>query len=182
MKLIRHYLNRTTQSYSPQARLPFSLSPGPKNVSSTAKQICTLVLPTHQDEVLHHRGRHGELPSSNPSNSRGRAGLSNHPPNQKVSPSKLSSHRHPLGRRHLRTLGPHHSRCFLRHDCSSNRRGTNILGNTKRPRAGTSNKDGTAAQISAARHVWEEDVQTYRTYTSVQQALKKQIISVFEPM
>jgi hypothetical protein len=42
--------------------------------------------------------------------------------------------------------------------------------------------DGTAAQISAARHVWEEDVQTYRTYPSVQQALKKQIISVFEPM
>jgi hypothetical protein len=42
--------------------------------------------------------------------------------------------------------------------------------------------DGTAAQISAAHHVWEEDVQTYRTYTSVQQALKKQIISVFEPM
>jgi hypothetical protein len=44
------------------------------------------------------------------------------------------------------------------------------------------NTDGTAAQISAARHVWEEDVQTYRTYNSVQQALKKQIISVFEPM
>jgi hypothetical protein len=42
--------------------------------------------------------------------------------------------------------------------------------------------DGTAAQISAARHVWEEDVQTYRTCTSVLQALKKQIISVFEPM
>jgi hypothetical protein len=42
--------------------------------------------------------------------------------------------------------------------------------------------DGTAAQISAARHLWEEDVQTYRTCTSVQQALKKQIISVFEPM
>jgi hypothetical protein len=41
---------------------------------------------------------------------------------------------------------------------------------------------GTAAQSSAARHVCEEDVQTYRTYTSVQQALKKQIISVFEPM
>jgi hypothetical protein len=44
------------------------------------------------------------------------------------------------------------------------------------------NTDGTAAQISAARHIWEEDVHTYRTYTSVQQALKKQIISVFEPM
>jgi hypothetical protein len=42
--------------------------------------------------------------------------------------------------------------------------------------------DGTAAQISAARHMWEEDVQTYRTCASIQQALKKQIISVFEPM
>jgi hypothetical protein len=42
--------------------------------------------------------------------------------------------------------------------------------------------DGTAAQLRAARHVWEEDVQTYRTYTSVQQALKEQIISAFEPM
>jgi hypothetical protein len=42
--------------------------------------------------------------------------------------------------------------------------------------------DGTAAQIIAARHIWEEDVQTYGTCTSVQQALKKQIISVFEPM
>jgi hypothetical protein len=41
---------------------------------------------------------------------------------------------------------------------------------------------GTAAQISAARHQWEEDVQTYRACTSVQQALKKQIINVFEPM
>jgi hypothetical protein len=42
--------------------------------------------------------------------------------------------------------------------------------------------DGTAAQLSAARHVWEEDVQTYSTCTSVQQALKKQIIGVFESM
>jgi hypothetical protein len=40
----------------------------------------------------------------------------------------------------------------------------------------------TSAQISAAPHVCEEDVQTYRTCTSVQQALKKQIIGVFEPM
>jgi hypothetical protein len=50
------------------------------------------------------------------------------------------------------------------------------------PGPAPANTDGTAAQISAARHVWEEDVQTYHTYTSVQQALKKQIISVFEPM
>jgi hypothetical protein len=42
--------------------------------------------------------------------------------------------------------------------------------------------DGTATQISAARHIWEEDVHTYRTCTYIQQALKKQIISVFEPM
>jgi hypothetical protein len=42
--------------------------------------------------------------------------------------------------------------------------------------------DVTAAQISAARHLCEEDVQTYRTCTSIQQALEKQIISVFEPM
>jgi hypothetical protein len=42
--------------------------------------------------------------------------------------------------------------------------------------------DGTAAQLSAAHHVWEEDVQTYRTCTSFQQALNKQIVCVFEPM
>jgi hypothetical protein len=45
-----------------------------------------------------------------------------------------------------------------------------------------STTDGTAAQISAVRHIWEEDVQTCRTCTSVQQEMKKQIISVFEPM
>jgi hypothetical protein len=50
------------------------------------------------------------------------------------------------------------------------------------PGRAPSNTDGTAAQSSAVRHIWEEDVQTYRTYTSVHQALKKQIISVFEPM
>jgi hypothetical protein len=42
--------------------------------------------------------------------------------------------------------------------------------------------DGSAAQISVARHIWEEDVKTYWTCTSVQQALKKQIISIFKPM
>jgi hypothetical protein len=49
------------------------------------------------------------------------------------------------------------------------------------PGRAPANTDGTAAQISADHHIWEEDVQTYRTCTSVQQALKKQIISVFEP-
>jgi hypothetical protein len=45
--------------------------------------------------------------------------------------------------------------------------------NPQAPGRAPANTDGTAAQISAAHHVWEEDIQTYRTYTSVQQALKK---------
>jgi hypothetical protein len=53
---------------------------------------------------------------------------------------------------------------------------------TNAPGRAPATMDGTAAQISAIHHLWEEDVQTYRTYTSVQQALKKQNISVFEPM
>jgi hypothetical protein len=54
--------------------------------------------------------------------------------------------------------------------------------NPQAPGRAPATTDGTSAQISAARHIWEEDVQTYNTRTSVQQALKKQIISVFEPM
>jgi hypothetical protein len=41
------------------------------------------------------------------------------------------------------------------------------------PGRAPANTDGTASQISAACHIWEEDVHTYRAYTSVQQALKK---------
>jgi hypothetical protein len=50
------------------------------------------------------------------------------------------------------------------------------------PGRAPANTDGTAAKISTAPHIWEEEVQTYRTYTSVQQSLKKQIINAFEPM
>jgi hypothetical protein len=50
------------------------------------------------------------------------------------------------------------------------------------PGQAPANTDGTAAQISAARHIWEEGVQTYRTYTSVQQEFKNKIINGFEPM
>jgi hypothetical protein len=60
--------------------------------------------------------------------------------------------------------------------------GPTLWATPQAPGRAPSNMDGTAAQISAARHIWEEDVQTYRTCTSVQQALKKQMISVFEPM
>jgi hypothetical protein len=56
------------------------------------------------------------------------------------------------------------------------------LGNKIAPGRAPATTDGTVAQLRAASHVWEEDVQTYRTCTSVQQALKKQIIGVFEPM
>jgi hypothetical protein len=41
---------------------------------------------------------------------------------------------------------------------------------------------GTAAQLAVERHHWEEAVVTFRTWNSVEQALKKQIITVFEPM
>jgi hypothetical protein len=50
------------------------------------------------------------------------------------------------------------------------------------PGRAPANTDGTAAQISAARNSWEEAVHTYRTFTSVQKALNKHIITVFEPM
>jgi hypothetical protein len=49
-------------------------------------------------------------------------------------------------------------------------------------RAPTEITGGTAAQLSAERHLWEEDVTTFRTWSTVEQALKKQIITVFEPM
>jgi hypothetical protein len=60
--------------------------------------------------------------------------------------------------------------------------GPTLLESPSAPGRAPGNTYGTAAQISAARHTWDESVHTYRTYTSVQQALKKQIITVFEPM
>jgi hypothetical protein len=41
---------------------------------------------------------------------------------------------------------------------------------------------GTAAQISASKHHWEEAATDFKTYNTVQSALKKQIITVIEPM
>jgi hypothetical protein len=38
------------------------------------------------------------------------------------------------------------------------------------------------AQIIAAKHQWEEDINTFKTFNAVEQALKNQIIMVFEPM
>jgi hypothetical protein len=41
---------------------------------------------------------------------------------------------------------------------------------------------GTEAHISAAKHRWEEATTYFKTYNTVQSALKKQIITVIEPM
>jgi hypothetical protein len=41
---------------------------------------------------------------------------------------------------------------------------------------------GTGAQISAAVHLWEESVSNFHTYCTLEQAVKKQIITVFKPM
>jgi hypothetical protein len=41
---------------------------------------------------------------------------------------------------------------------------------------------GTEAHISAAKHRWEEATSDFKTYNTVQSALKKQIITVIEPM
>jgi hypothetical protein len=60
--------------------------------------------------------------------------------------------------------------------------GPTLWATPQAPGRAPANTDRTAAQISAAHHIREEDVRTYQTCTSVQQALKKQIISVFEPI
>jgi hypothetical protein len=57
--------------------------------------------------------------------------------------------------------------------------GPTLWVNPTAPGRAPENTDDTAAQIGEARHIWEEAVLTYRTYTYVQQALRKQIITVF---
>jgi hypothetical protein len=42
--------------------------------------------------------------------------------------------------------------------------------------------EGTAGQLAAERHRWEKDAVTIRPWNTVEQALKKQIIMVFEPL
>jgi hypothetical protein len=60
---------------------------------------------------------------------------------------------------------------------------THLWTNPESPGRGPTEIEGdTAAQLSAERHRWEEAVTTVRTWSTVEQALKKQIITVFEPM
>jgi hypothetical protein len=49
------------------------------------------------------------------------------------------------------------------------------VGNTRRVGRAPATTDGTPVQISAARHVWEEDVQTYRTDHSNLRTLVEQL-------
>jgi hypothetical protein len=55
--------------------------------------------------------------------------------------------------------------------------------NSTTPGRGPAKIDGgRAAQLAAERHRWEEAVVTFRTWNTVEQALKKKIIILFEPM
>jgi hypothetical protein len=109
-----------------------------KNASASATQIGTLVLPTHQDEERHRRGRHGKLSSPCTPNSSGPAGLPNNPLHQKVSSRKLAGNRHSLGWRHIGTHRAHHLGCILCHDCSNDGRRPNTLDKPTSPWAGPS--------------------------------------------
>jgi hypothetical protein len=113
------------------------LVPRSKNASASATQIGTPVVPSHQDEVLHGRGRHRKLSSPCTTNSSGQAGLPNNPRHQKVSPSKLAINRHSLGWRHIGTPRAHHLGCILNHYCSTYGHRPNTLDKPTRPRAGT---------------------------------------------
>jgi hypothetical protein len=81
------------------------------------------------------------------------------------------------------TSGTHCLRCFLRHGGPRKRKDVPTPWvNPTAPGWAPENTDGTAAQIGAARYIWEEAVLTFHTYTYMQQALKKRIITVFDPM
>jgi hypothetical protein len=157
------------------------LVPQSKNASTSANQIGTPVLPKHQDEIIHCRGHHIKLSSPCTPNSSGLAGLPNHPRQQKVSPSKLMGNRHSLGWRHIGTLGIIISDAAYSMIAPTTDACPTLWTSPQAPGRAPSNTDRTAAQVSAC-HIWEEDVHTYWTCTSVQWALKKQIISVFEPV
>jgi hypothetical protein len=62
----------------------------------------------------------------------------------------------------------------------SSQAGPTLWVNPTVPGSAPENIDGgTVSQVGEARHVWEEAVLTFRTFNTVQQALKKQIITVF---
>jgi hypothetical protein len=154
------------------------LVPRSKHASRSATHIGTPVLLTQQYEVRNCRRRHCEFSTSNPTNSSGQAGLSNNPRHPEVTAGN-DTH---LGGGTLGHLGHIVSDASYAMISPAIEAGPTLWVSPTAPGRDPSNTDGTSAHISAARHIWEEEVQTYRTYTSVQQALKNQIINVFEPM
>jgi hypothetical protein len=153
------------------------LVPRSKHTSSSATHIGNPLLPTHQDEVRNRQRRHCEIHLSCTFNSSGRTGLSNK--SLQANSRAIDTH---LGGGTLGHLGLIISDASYAMIAPTTDAGPTLWISPQAPGRAPANTDGIAPKISAARHVWEEDVQTYRTYTSMQQALKKQIISVFEPM
>jgi hypothetical protein len=158
------------------------LVPRSKNASASATQIGTPVLPTHQDEVHHRRGRHGYFTHPVLPTVQGEPDYQTINATRKfLQPNSRAIDTH-LGGGTLGHLGLIISDASYAMISPTTDAGPTLWTTPQPPGRAPANTDGTSAQISAARHIWEEDVQTYRTCTSVQQALKKQIISVFEPI
>jgi hypothetical protein len=182
MKLIRHYKNRSKICRSSRTTLTFSLASGTKNVSSRAQQLrhsgpprIKMKYSTVEDVMASFP--HPIIPP-----------VEGEPDYQTINARRkfLQAnsrviHTH-LGGGALGHLG------FIISDVSYSNidppaAGEPTLWETPNaPGRAPATTDGTAAQISATCHVWEEDVQPYRTYTNIQKAWKKQLISVFEPM
>jgi hypothetical protein len=182
MKLIRHYQNSPTQRYSPRARLPFSLAPGPNTFllqqskqALRSSQHIKMKYSTVEDFMASFP--HPILPTVE--------GEPDYPTIHttikflQANSRAIDTH---LGGGTLGHLGLIISDAsYAMIDPQTSEEPT-LWVTPYAPGRAPATTDGTSAQVSAARHIWEEDVQTYRTYTSVQQALKKQLIIVFEPM
>jgi hypothetical protein len=132
-----------------------------------------MVLLVQQDEVRNCRKRHCQFTTHSTTNSSGRAGLSNNPHHPEMT---VGTH---LGGDTLGHLGLIVSDASYSMIDPATDAGPTLWVIPTAPGRDPFNTDGTAVHINAARHIWKEDVQAYRTYTSVQQALKKKIISVF---
>jgi hypothetical protein len=165
MKFIRHYSNSTTQRYSPRARLPFSLTPdqkrffsskanrhsGPPNSKmkySTVEDVMESfphpVLPTVQGEP--------DYPTI-------------HATRKFLQANSRAIDTH-LGRGTLGHLGLIISDASYSIIAPTTDEEQTLWVALNAPGREPAATDGTVAQISAARHMWEEDVQTYRTCTS----------------
>jgi hypothetical protein len=182
MKSISHYLNINTQGYSPQQTIVSLWYPGPNTLPSQQR---TNALPSAQHNKMKYATvqdviasfPHHVLPT-----------VQCEPDYQTIhairkslqaNSSSIDTH---LGGGTLGHLGLIISDASYVMIAPATYSGPTLWISPTAPGRGPTNTDGTASQTSAARHIWEEDVQTCRTNTSVQQALKKQIISVFEPM